>query len=220
MIDLEMSGAPYGRPPVPGIAVPPFQTVDDYQSFHHGLQLYIACLDEEGVSLAAFTLDRLVERARLRGRYDVIAHPDPHILEIAVATFFPAPWTPLGIHTELGTTGFGYDRNGYTNGGKDTEHSLWWGDGETHIEANREPDGSWSVIRWSRGVVNPEGTLASDDDMVLYRQTLDSTFPLPFGTRYNPAVVPPLEAAADKVRAAWAKHATYPYITSWTERHN
>jgi hypothetical protein len=219
MQELEMSGAPFGRPPVSGIAVPPFETTDEYYSFHYWLQLYIACLDEEGVTLSTFTLDRLVERARRRGRYTLITHPDPHVLEIAVATYFPAPWTPLGIHTELETTGFGVGTGGETRETYGTARAFTWGDSETHLTAHREDDGSWSVIRWSRGVERLEATLANDDDMVLYRQSQEYSHPLPFSGPYNPLSVPPLEAAAEKVRAAWARHTTYPYIASWVDRH-
>ncbi|PRY69069.1 hypothetical protein B0I08_103275 [Glaciihabitans tibetensis] len=215
------SGIPFGRPPVADIAVPPFATGDEFNSFHVELQLYLASLDAGDVTVTTFALGQLVERSRRQGLAEQWAHPEPHILEIAVATYFPAPWTPLQIHTELMTTGVGYGTVGGPWGKKQVadvkKNRLLWGS-DPIFRAIRARDGSWSVTGSERGVEFLEATLRTDDDMVLYRQYVERTFAAPFGARYSPTALPQLDRSAHAVRSAWAGHTTLPYIAEWNER--
>jgi hypothetical protein len=222
MRDSERSGTPFGRPPVAGIPVPPFATSDEFNNFHIYLQLYLATLDEGDVTPATMTLLAVIERSRKQGIREEWKHPEPHVLNIAVTTYFPAPWTPLGIHRELLTTGVGFGT--YTvpwhviNPERDFhENSLVWGS-DPIFSAFRDDDGRWTVTKSERGVDRVELSSASDDDMVLYRQSFEHVFAAPFGWRYNPLAVQNLEPAADALRSAWADHSTYPYISSWNER--
>jgi hypothetical protein len=218
----ETSGIPFGRPPVAGIPVPPFANIDEFHGFYVALQLYLATLDEGNVTLATTSLLRVVERSRQAGLRKGWDHPEPHVLDIAVSTYFPAPWTPLGIHQELLTIGVGYG----TIHGPEFEVKperdfrdgrLAWGS-DPIFDAVRDDEGRWTVTSSERGTTLVELNSVNDDDMVLYRQSFERVFAAPLGVRYDPLAVPDLDRAADAMRSAWAQHSTLPYITVWNER--
>ncbi|PJI94039.1 hypothetical protein [Luteimicrobium subarcticum] len=206
-------GVPWGRRPVPDIPVPPFRTAEDAVAFVTALGTWVAALGTPDVGLAhTATLAVLdAERDRLgRDGTRVEQQPAPTVLRVALATFFPAPWTPVGLVHALTAAGLG--AGPLTTAGSD--RILWGGDPD--FTARRAADGSWDVERHERGRTESWARAADDDDLVLLleREHRDH-FPYPLGRRVDDDLVTRLRAAAAPTLRAWSEHAGLPYLARW-----
>ncbi|MEZ5210617.1 hypothetical protein [Gordonia sp. (in: high G+C Gram-positive bacteria)] len=200
---IERQDIPWGRPPVPGIPVPPFDDAEQSRAFHSALAEHVFCL------------------ARAAGRFDPAtfallsilpgAAPgtglEPWVLRVALSTFFPAPWTPWNLATALNAAAL----DGYQRWFIEPHRIGYHSDPE--FWADRSPDGSWTSYFRERGQLRRDREAASDDDMVLLLTAHVRAHPYPFGWRVRDETrMAALADRAGPTLAAWEQHATWPYI--------
>ena len=207
-------GVPWGRPPVPGIPVPPFVDQAAARAFVENLCIYVAMLDDDGsVPLTTFGLLTVVHREWETARWACTFDPLPSrtVLTLAMVTYFPAPWTPAGLddvmrqvmHPDL-------ERRPVVPG------ILGWGS-DPGFRAVRGAAGDWTVTSSERGTDSLAGRFAGDDDMVLYRMSFARSHPLPFGWGWDHSHADGLQRAATAARSAWSRHAELPYLSHWRD---
>ena len=210
--DDPSSGIPWGRPPVPDIAVPPFDDRRAARSFVANLCAYVALLGGVGpVSATTFalltTVQREVDDIGRTVPFDPL--PSPHVLTLAMVTYFPAPWTPHGLNDVIGDVLTPRDR------GRRTSASMMAWEIDPRFVAARSGSGDWEVTASERGRDRLVGRIAGDDDMVLYRMSFARTHPMPFGWSWDDSNMDALERAAVAARTAWTAHAQLPYLADW-----
>ena len=212
------SSVPWGRKPVAGIPVPPFRTIEDARTFAIELAVYLAALgDDSPVAPSTFVLLAVLDLDFPQKTGAVQALPSPAALEVALMTYFPAPWTPHGLNDIIPDV-FGPDMPYYGDPpGRSHPHSFGWGY-DPAFDAVRDRHGHWTVTFFERGSSEIAARLDSDDDMALYRMTFRRGHPLPFGWGFNETRLPELDAAATAAREAWAVHAKLPYLVNWQEK--
>jgi hypothetical protein len=186
---------------VADIPVPPFADLQARQRFTRLLQLHVALVDD-GSSLAAKTL-----AAALTQRGPVPAQLTPLELEVAMATFFPAPWTPATLAEALAPVSR-YAPRARSDGRWD------WDFDPVFTATPSEPQG-WVIERDERGSISTQ-QLESDGDLVLlWMDHFRDRHPFPYGWRADEADARALAPAALAAREAHAADAALPYLTSW-----
>lgn len=199
-----------GDCPVP---LPPFSDSGEARLFVRQLALHLASLDGESVSLATFTLVSVFEGAHGRA-YERVTSSDVDlpflVLQTALLSGFPAPWTPQGVLTALEAG----DRWGSTPPSRAT--TLRWGY-DPFYSATRDATGLWTLERSERGTTRVEWTGRSDDEFV--RALLDEQRrnPFPYGWRSDD-----LPGHGEIVRAAVGRRERWdagagrlPYLQNW-----
>lgn len=208
------SEVPWGRPPVPEIPVPPFASVDEHVRFLRCLAVHVAAsgsvpVQRTDVILLTLLQDE-VDALRWR-REDAPPYPSALALRIALGTYLPAPWTPRTLVDALRAAGL--DTWGRTE--VDDRRVTWGSDPD--FTAERQPDGSWQVIRHERSDRTRYADLADDDALVLLLIEQHHTFGYPLGHRTDDVPVARLVAAATPGVERWEQHVRLPYVVSWTE---
>ncbi|WP_035702099.1 hypothetical protein, partial [Glycomyces tenuis] len=134
---------PWGRPSVPDIPLPPFATADDHRRYLRMLALHVALIDDGAPSLSTKILCELLGRSWPQ---KPVESGDLTRLELQVslASFFPAPWTPAALSQAL--TGLGRQDvpRGYDTGKWD------WGY-DPDFTATPLAAGGWEIERHERG---------------------------------------------------------------------
>ncbi|THV40940.1 hypothetical protein [Glycomyces buryatensis] len=180
--------APWGRPVVDDIPMPPFTTAAGHDRFTRLLQLHVALIDNLGQALSSKMLSNALEPTGPRSMKLTRLE-----LEVAMATFFPAPWTPGALSDALHV--FNRSAPNTYGGGK------WIWESDPHFIAEpRSPQG-WEVERGERGRSSPELTLETDSDLVLLWMThFTSQRPYPYGWSVKETDVAMLAEAAQATR--------------------
>jgi len=196
------------------IPVPPFADIDEARLFVRQLAVHVAALDGPRVTLSTFALLSVLEGAHdfHRGRpasAESVRLPRA-VLQIAVLTRFPAPWTPQGLHTA-------------SRAGDDWAIAVPTAETEFHdgtdpvISATRAADGRWTVTQFERGTTT---VLHADlDDDAYVQVLLDDRrgHPYPYGWRSDdlPGFTD-VARSATATRDAWdAGDGRLPYLTNW-----
>jgi hypothetical protein len=201
---------PWGRPAVPGIPVPPFADSQDHSLYLRILTLYVALVDEGAPSLSTKVLCEALERSWPQPPADP-GELTRLELQVSLATFFPAPWTPASLARAL--TGLGR-RDAPT--GDDRKGWKWGYDPD--FTARRLDSGGWEIERHERGGRTAR-TLESEGDLVLlWMDHFSNRHPFPFGYRFDEDAAGTLAAAAAAARGAHAVDTAYPYLKQWREQ--
>ena len=205
--DDPSSGVPWGRPSVPTLPVPPFRDERAARSFVAQLCAYVALLGgDDPVDPTTFalltTVQREVDQDRSARTFRPL--PSPHLLTLAMVTYFPAPWTVDVLSDVIHQVLEPDDPRA-----RSTPGSVSWGM-DPHYTATRSAAGEWEVNQEERGTRQLAGHFANDDDMVLYRLSFARSHPMPFGWSWDRSEVDSLAPAAEAARAAWAPHAELP----------
>lgn len=184
------------------IPLPPFASPAEHQRFTRALQLHVALVDDAAPSLAAKVLG---EQLAAQGRG---ADLTPFELGTAMATYFPAPWTPGALAAALA--------QGRRDAPRLLEDGRWsWLYDPDFTAAPRE-GGGWEVERHERGSRRAEAVLESEGDLVLmWMDHFHSHFDYPYGWRVDEPDLDAFAAAARAVRAAHAVDAARPYLANW-----
>ncbi|MCC3765311.1 hypothetical protein K3N28_19815 [Glycomyces sp. TRM65418] len=192
---------PWGRPAVPEIPVPPFADAEARGRFTRLLQLHVALVDE-GTSLAAKILG-----AALTTRGPVSPQLTALELEAAMATFFPAPWTPAVFAETLGRF--------HSHAPRALSDGRWsWDVDPVFTASPREPQG-WVIERNERGGISTQ-ELESDGDLVLlWMEHFHLWHPFPYAWRVDEADMRSLAPAARAAREVHAHDAALPYLANW-----
>ncbi|WP_143034784.1 hypothetical protein [Glycomyces sambucus] len=196
------SAVPWGRPAVDSIPLPPFATPEEHRRFTRALQLHVALADEGAPSLAAKVL---AEALAQQGQ-----GPDlgPVELTAALATFFPAPWTPAALAAVLGAR----DRFGP----RELAGGAWNWQYDPDFTAVPRAGGGWEVERHERGSRRPFATLEREGDLVLmWMDHYHSRFAYPYAWRVEDGTAEALAGPARAVRAAHAADTAKPYLANW-----
>ncbi|PRY54772.1 hypothetical protein [Glycomyces artemisiae] len=200
------ASVPWGRPAVDSIPLPPFGTAEERTRFTRALQLHVALVDDGAPSLAAKVLAEALGSGR-RGPGGGGPDLTPLELTVALATYFPAPWTPAALAAVLA------DRHGAP---RDLGDGSWnWGYDPDFTAVPRE-GGGWEVERHERGSRRPFATLERDGDLVLmWMDHVRTSFAYPYGWRAEAAVADALAEPVRAVRRAHAADAGRPYLVNW-----
>lgn len=201
---------PWGRPGLPDIPLPPFATPDDHRRYLHLLRLYVALIDDGEPSLSTKVLCEVLERPwpRTPPESGDLTRLE---LQVSLATFFPAPWTPAALAQAL--PGLGR---------QDTPRALdggaWnWGY-DPDFTARPVAEGGWEIERHERGS-RTTATLAADGDLaLLWMADFSTRHSYPFGYSVEEAEARTLAPAVAAVREAHAVDTAYPYMANWRER--
>jgi hypothetical protein len=193
---------PWGRPAVASIPLPPFDSPAEHVRFTRALQLHVALADEGAPSLAAKVL------AEVLGQQGQGAELSPLELTVALATFFPAPWTPAALAAVLAQRG--------RFGPRETGDGGWNWEYDPDFTALPRPGGGWEVERHERGTRRPYATLEHEDDLVLmWMDHSHSRFAYPYGWRADEGAAEALAEPARAVRRAHAADTAKPYLANW-----
>lgn len=199
---------PWGRHPRADIPVPPFSDAAAAARFGELLAIWVAVLG--GTDVRGYALASLLDDERRARRRSPSAELSPLAMRVAVATFFPAPWTPYGLAVELGRAWWCQEQPWSA-----TEDRISWG-GDPDFAALRSADGVWRVQRRERGRVDDYAEV-DDDDMVLLLMEVQHGTPYPYGHVVDSADVERLRADAGHVREAWARRQAAPYLLEWAD---
>lgn len=202
MSPIYAPGVPWGRPIVADIPLPPFGTPAEHQRFTRMLQLYVAMVDEDGPSLAAKALS-----GALTNRGAQSPQPTPLELSVAMATYFPAPWTPEALAGTLATVNRFAPRQ--------RPDGRWdWDIDPLFTATPAEPHG-WEIQRNERGSISTSA-LAGDGDLVLlWMYHFESSHPYPYGWRAEADDARSLAPAVKAMREAHAVDTALPYLANW-----
>lgn len=193
---------PWGRPAVASIPLPPFASPADHERFTRALQLHVALVDDGPPSRAAKVLGGLLA-AREQG-----ADLTPLELTAAMATYFPAPWTPEALAAALAA--------GRLDAPRALEGGRWSCFHDPDFTASPRKGGGWEVERHERGSRRVWAVLESHDDLVLmWMDHFHGHFPHPYGWRVDEPDLETFAAAARAVRAAHAADTGMPYLANW-----
>ncbi|MFC8191232.1 hypothetical protein ACFUMH_06150 [Cellulomonas sp. NPDC057328] len=207
------SEVPWGRPPVPGVPVPPFASRDEHMLFLRCLGVHVAASGVVPLQRTDVVLLTLLQEEAYALRWQQGDHPvqpSPLAMRIAVRTFFPAPWTPRALADSLRATGvLGTE---WVEAGEGRVH---WGSDPT-FRAERRADGTWHVTRSERGSTRVYADLPGDDDLVLMLQAHHVVFGFPLGHRTDDVPVDALVRAATQGADSWTRHSALPYVATWT----
>ncbi|THV30860.1 hypothetical protein [Glycomyces paridis] len=195
------SGVPWGSPAADTVPLPPFASPADHDRFTRLLQLHVALVDDGGPSLAAKTLGSALDP---RGpRSERLTDLELHT---ALATGFPAPWTPAALADALG-------------GGRDAPRELpdgRWGWGfDPDFTATPREGGGWTIERHERGSKSYQDLEHDRDLVLLWAEDYSSRFSYPYGWRVDPADAAALAEGARAVRGAHAHDTSYRYLENW-----
>jgi hypothetical protein len=200
------SKVPWGRPVVADIPLPPFATGAERQRFTRMLQLHVAMVDD-GPSLAAKAL-----AAALTTRGAPSSLLTALELEVALATFFPAPWTPAALAEALAQV--------HRHAPRALPGGRWDWDFDPVFTATPGERHGWEIERNERGTTST-GTLEADGDLViLWMDHFREHHPFPYGWRVDEAEARALAAAAKATREAHAADAALPYLANWRRERN
>ncbi|RRR96901.1 hypothetical protein [Glycomyces terrestris] len=195
------ASVPWGRPVVDTIPLPPFATPDEHVRFTRALQLHVALVDDGGPSLAAKVLSETLAR---QGQGPDLS---PLELTVALATFFPAPWTPAALAAVLAA------RERF--GPRELE-GVWNWEFDPDFTAVPRAGGGWEVERHERGSRRPWASLEHEGDLVLmWMDHYRTTSAYPYGWRADEGAGEALAESARAVRLAHAADAAKPYLANW-----
>lgn len=130
-------------------------------------------------------------------------YPCPIVLTTALATRFPAPWTPSSLSAAMATAGF------LTVGHRGLVHLD--DDGVRRI-AERQANGSWTVRAWEHASEWIEAELPDDATFCEFLMDQVDRFPVPYGGVVRPEWRTFVEPAAVATRAWWAERRKTPYL--------
>ena len=198
--------APWGRPVIDDLPLPPFASAADHDRFTKLLRLHLALVDDGGPSLSAKILSEA-----LQPRGERAGHLTPLELQVAMATFFPAPWTPEALAVVIAATERGAPQP--------LEGGRWnWMYDPDFTATPRSPHG-WEIERHERGSRRTEMVLDHDGDLVLlWMYHFTGHHPYPYGWRIEEA---DLAAVAEPARATRAVHdtdAARAYLAKWRSK--
>ena len=137
------------------------------------------------------------------------ALPDLWVLQVAICTYFPAPWSPWGLAQTLAQVDPPVGRSWVIE-----DRRIGVFDGEVAEWAVRNGLGRWQTYRRDRSQESADHLLASDDDMVIYLMAeYRPTHPYPLGWAVDDDVRNrELNDRAQPILAAWEEHTRWPYI--------
>lgn len=198
--------APWGRPVIDDLPLPPFATAADHDRFTKLLRLHLALVDG-GPSLSAKILSEA-----LQPRGERSEQLTPLELQVAMATFFPAPWTPETFAAVIAPLDRAAPRP--------LEGGRWaWMYDPDFIAIPQHPHG-WEIERHERGSRRTEMVLEHDGDLVLlWMHQYTNHHPYPYGWQTEQADLAALAEPARATRRVHGTDAARPYLTNWrTER--
>lgn len=207
MSSFYTQNAPWGRPVIDDLPLPPFATAADHDRFTRLLRLHVALVDDGGPSLSSKILSGALEPRGARS-----AQLTPLELQVAMATFFPAPWTPEAFAEVIAAT--------QRDAPRPMADGRWnWMYDPDFTAAPRSPHG-WEIERHERGTRRIETVLEHDGDLVLlWMYHFTSHHPYPYGWRVEAADLAAVAAAALSTRMVHNGDAALPYLANWrTER--
>lgn len=203
--------APYGRPPLSVIPVPPLTDAGAVAAYRTQLGIYVAALGRSrGVGLAEYALCAAIDLMPIADASGALTR---EALHVSLALAFPVAWTPQALLAAIMTA------LGQPPGWWSAEADRLVVHGDPELCATRHADGRWTVVLRERGQEQVEAELAGDDDLVLYlgENALAEHRPYPFGFSTTGHAVDALAAAAESARAAFDRHAELPYLAAWRD---
>ncbi|MFB8003552.1 hypothetical protein [Nocardia sp. NPDC056000] len=169
---------PWDRPTVATIPIPPFATWDEHHGFLRMLQLYVALIDNDAPSFSTQVLNDVLTRS-----LPMHTEPrplDPLVLQICMATYFPAPWTPATLADAL-TTAQPRLAPPQLSAPEMYASGAWrWG-GDPVFSAEPRSAGGWEVERFERGNIETQVLTGYDNLVLWWMRDYSNRYPYPIG---------------------------------------
>ncbi|MDQ1085436.1 MULTISPECIES: hypothetical protein [Microbacterium] len=208
--ETERDDVPWGRPAIAGIPLPPFLDADERTAYVRSLQTYVALLDEGAPTATTVALLAALERGIPAVGEAWSAELSMLELDVSVATFFPAPWTPERLAPAMDPLEHFSPR--FTRG-------AWRWHFDPEYEATPTTTG-WRIERHERGSRTTAELDHRDDLVLLWMDAFRNRFPYPIAHMPSPRAAPveELAAAARSARTAHAVDMSMPYLARWRTR--
>lgn len=193
---------PWGRPTVDWIPLPPFG-LGQRVVFVNALAQYVQMLDSGPDITTRALIDTLLSQT---GAGEQLSRLE---FDIAVSTFFPAPWTPEAFAEQLNLHR-PQQFNPWATG-----NAPWSWLFDPGFEARRLPGGGWNITRNERGKLS-QYVLEHDGDLVLEWMDVFTrrTYSIETGDRET-FVMQSLAPAVTATRKADAAEQAYPVHEYW-----
>jgi hypothetical protein len=133
-------------------------------------------------------------------------YPCRTVLTVALASRFPAPWTPYSLVAAMRLTGLLPSAEGHSHGwvmlGEDSPRRI----------AERTKDGVWTVRAWEKNSEWVEHEAADDAAFCAYLMDQVDRFPYPYGNSVPEDWRALVEPAAEAARRWWTERRRAPYL--------
>lgn len=197
-------GIPWGRPTVDWIPLPPFG-LGQRAVFVRALAQHVQMLDDGPDVVTRALVDALLSAS---GQGEQLSRLE---FDVAVSTYFPAPWTPEAFASAL-------DLHRPESDNPRLRGQTWRWHYDPQFEASPRPGGGWDITRNERGRID-RSSLAHDGDLVLEWMDVFTVrhHHIDFGDDRRDFVMKSLAPAVAAVRASDRAEQAYPVYEFWRE---
>ena len=196
------------------IPIPPFADANEAQLFVKQLAAHVASLDRQQVSLPTFILLSVLQESHHLFPGNGLESTPPQlpafILQIALLSRFPAPWTPQGLHAARAAG------DEWTTTPATRSRVLREGI-DPIFEARQNWRGRWTAAWIERGHEQVLHRDLSDDELIEKFINHYVGTPFPYGWRSQDTTgFADIVNTASQVRDEWdSGFAHAPYLTNW-----